>query len=66
MFYIPHNKNTPKGAHSSAALYSLVETAKVNNVEPDKYLNYLFSKIPEITSETDLETLMSWNMPENL
>lgn len=25
--------NTPKGAHSSAALYSLVETAKANNVE---------------------------------
>lgn len=55
--------NTPKGAHSSAALYSLVETAKANNVEPEKYLNYLFSKIPEITSETDLETLMPWNMP---
>lgn len=56
---------TPRGAHSSAALYSLVETAKANKVEPDLYLNYIFSEIPKITEKTDLDTLMPWNMPKN-
>ena len=55
---------TPRGAHSSAALYSLVETAKANKVEPDLYLNYMFSEIPKITDKTDLDALMPWNMPE--
>jgi len=55
---------TPRGAHSSAALYSLVETAKANKVEPDRYLNFIFSEIPKITEKTNLDALMPWNMPE--
>ncbi|MCP4159859.1 MAG: IS66 family transposase [Deltaproteobacteria bacterium] len=55
---------TPRGAHSSAALYSLIETAKANKVEPDLYLNYIFSEIPKITDKTDLDALMPWNMPQ--
>lgn len=55
--------NTPRGAHSSAALYSLVETAKINNVDPYQYLTYIFSNAQNITPETDLEALMPWNMP---
>ncbi len=58
--------NTPTGAHSSAALYSLVETAKANGVEPDRYLNFIFSKIPELPPKADMESLMPWNMAENL
>ena len=49
----------------SAKVYSLVETAKANKVEPDLYLNYIFSEIPKITDKTDLDALMPWNMPEN-
>ena len=34
--------DTVKGAVASANLYSLVETAKANNVEPHAYLSLLF------------------------
>ena len=37
---------TPKGARSSALLYSLIETAKANHHEPYPYLRYLFEKLP--------------------
>ena len=36
----------PKGAQASATIYSLLESAKANNLEPYKYLRYLFEKIP--------------------
>jgi transposase len=38
--------NTPRGACASASLYSLVETAKANGLEPYHYLNYLFTHLP--------------------
>jgi len=31
-----------QGAKASAMLYSIIETAKANNLEPFKYLTYLF------------------------
>jgi transposase len=37
---------TPDGAKASALLYSLIETAKANNLEPYAYLRYLFEKLP--------------------
>ena len=39
--------DTPKGASSFAAVYSLVETAKVNNLNVFAYLEYLFTYMPE-------------------
>ena len=38
--------NTPRGAKASAIIYSIIETAKENNVEPFNYLTYLFEKLP--------------------
>uniref|UniRef100_UPI000E09153D IS66 family transposase n=1 Tax=Desulfotruncus alcoholivorax TaxID=265477 RepID=UPI000E09153D len=38
--------NTPRGATSSAIIYSIVETAKENNLNPLFYLSYLFEKLP--------------------
>jgi len=35
---------SPKGAHASACVYSLVETAKVNGIEPYAYLNMLLHR----------------------
>jgi len=54
--------DTPKGAHASAALYSLVETAKANGLEPAKYLHYVFENIPMISQKKDLEKLLPWNV----
>ena len=39
---------SPKGAHASAAIYSLVETAKVNNLSVYKYLAYLLEYMRDI------------------
>lgn len=56
--------DTPGGAHASAIIYSLCETAKANNVEPQNYLYQLFEKLPTIDSSDPkaLETLLPWNI----
>ena len=38
--------NTVDGARASATVLSLIETAKANRLNPSKYLNYLFEKLP--------------------
>ena len=38
--------NTPLGAKISAVIYSLVETAKTNGLNPAKYLEYLLTALP--------------------
>jgi transposase len=54
---------TSKGARSSAIAYSIVETAKENNLNPMNYLTYLFEKLPniDITDKTALAELMPWS-----
>jgi transposase len=49
---------TPAGATASALLYSLIETAKANGLEPYKYLRYLFEKLPFAVSEDDYGRLL--------
>jgi transposase len=53
---------TQKGAEASACLYSLIETAKANNLEPYKYLRYLFEKLPFASSEDDYRALLPFNL----
>lgn len=48
---------SPEGAHASATLYSLVETAKLNKLEPYKYMRYLLEKIPVANDENVKELL---------
>ena len=50
--------NTPRGAHSSAILYSLVESAKANGLEPYKYLRFIFEKLPLAESKGDYRALL--------
>lgn len=57
---------TPEGAAASAVLYSLVETAKANGLEPYSYFRYIFDKLPVAESLEDLETLLPWNLDRNL
>jgi transposase len=54
--------DTPSGATASARLYSLVETAKANGIEPWAYLNHVFEKLPEATRPEDIEALLPWNV----
>lgn len=44
--------NTASGAHASATIYSVVETAKENGLNPQAYLTYLFEQLP-ITDQAD-------------
>ena len=48
----------PRGAKASAALYSLIETAKANDLEPYSYLRFLFDKLPHANSEDDYKALL--------
>lgn len=45
--------NTPKGAKSSATLYSIIETAKANNLIVEKYLIHLMNSLSEVDIITD-------------
>jgi len=49
---------TPNGAQASAGLYSLIETAKANGLEPYRYLRYLFEKLPFSQSDEDYQALL--------
>jgi transposase len=40
--------NTPRGATASATIYSIVETAKENGLNPFEYLKYVFEQLPNI------------------
>jgi transposase len=50
--------STPRGACASANLYSLVETAKANGLEPYHYLNYLFTRLPSANTPDELRQLL--------
>lgn len=61
--------DTPKGAKASAIVYTIVETAKANNLNVYRYLEYLLGKMPN----TDfcnhprlLEDYLPWspNLPD--
>jgi transposase len=47
-----------KGAKASANLYSLIETAKANNLEPYAYLKLVFTELPNAQSYDDVEKLL--------
>lgn len=53
---------TPAGAETSATIYSLVESAKANKLEPYKYLRYLFEKLPFAVTVDDYKKLMPSNL----
>jgi transposase len=54
--------DTPAGAHASAKLYSIVETAKASGLEPYAYLRHIFEKLPQATTPADVEALLPWNV----
>ncbi len=49
---------TPAGAHATALFYTLVETAKLNRVEPYSYFSYLFERLPYATSDGERQLLL--------
>jgi transposase len=49
---------TPEGAAASAAIYSLIETAKANGLDTYKYLRFLFENLPCAESEEEYRKLL--------
>jgi len=49
---------SPRGAHASATIFSLIETAKANGLEPYRYLKYIFTKLPLAQSPDDYQKLI--------
>ncbi len=58
--------DTIDGAKANAALYSLIETAKCNGLEPYQYFCYLFEKLPVAQNEDQLKTLLPMNLTVEL
>ena len=50
------------GTHASANLYSLIDTAKANELEPYAYLKQLFTMLPQAKSLEDIDALLPWNV----
>ena len=63
-----HNLNnwlfadTIKGAKASANLYSLVDTAKLNGLEPYRYLHHILKELPKAQALEDIESLLPWQV----
>jgi transposase len=58
--------NTPRGAKSSAVLYSLVESAKDNSLNVYNYLRFLFSKLPYAKSSDEINNLLPCNLTADM
>lgn len=54
--------DTTAGANASMAVYSLIETAMANSLNPKKYLEYLLQTRPNVNmSDEELESMAPWN-----
>jgi len=55
--------NTSRGADASATIYSIVETAKENGLNPFNYLQYLFERLPNLDTQDEkaLDELLPWS-----
>jgi len=56
----------PNGAHASATLYTLIETAKACGLEPYHFLRHLFEKLPSARTEEELLALLPQKLTPEL
>jgi len=54
--------NTPGGATASAILYSIIETAKENGLNPFDYLTTVFRQAPNLAAGNTFDSLLPWNL----
>jgi hypothetical protein len=59
--------NTANGASASALIYSISETAKLNNLRPYHYFKYILTELPKLCDEkgnidpAELDYLLPWS-----
>ncbi len=56
---------SPAGAKASAAMYSLIETAKAGGLNPYDYLVRVFERLPYARTQEDFESLLPHNFSKN-
>jgi len=54
--------DTVRGAEASANLYSLIETAKANGIEPWAYLHQVFAELPKAKTIDHVEALLPYRV----
>jgi transposase len=54
--------NSVEGANASANLFSLIETAKLHELDPVKYLTKVFKELPNCKTVADYEALLPYNI----
>ena len=54
--------DTPAGAHASAVIYSLLQTAKANGLEPYTWLRRVMRDLPAAKTLEEIEVLLPWNL----
>ena len=59
--------NTPSGAKGSAVIFTLIQTAIENKLDPYRYLTWLMETAAEINLKQpeNVQQLLPWNAPEN-
>ena len=57
--------NTPSGATSSAVIFSLIQTAIENGLDPYRYLSWMMSTAAEmdLSQPENVQLLLPWNAP---
>jgi len=53
---------SPRGAHASAGIYSLVETAKANGHDPYFYFCFIFDQLTLCKTEAEIEKLLPYKI----
>ena len=59
--------NTANGANASALVYSISETAKLNNLRPYNYFKYILTELPKLCDNqgniepAKMDYLMTWS-----
>ena len=54
--------DTPDGANASAIIYSLLQTAKANGLEPYTWLRRVMRDLPAAKTLEEMEALLPWNL----
>jgi hypothetical protein len=56
--------DSQEGMHANAVMYSLVQTAKANGIDPFAYLRYVAETMPTLSTANEVRCLLPWNMPK--
>ena len=54
--------DTPAGANASAIIYSMIETAKANGLDPYAWLRRVMRDLPAARTVEEIEALLPWNV----